>query len=159
MTKVKQLIISESTAKQLYKNGSSEIKQILEDTFDKSFFNEKLIETVKTIEQVYDKLDRKIPTLNDYKFLPVEKRERALNNQFIDDISELFNEGWKPNFNDTTQYKYYNWFKKVNGGWVFFVCWRYCCIVSGLPFGFYFKDSVTAEYCGKTFLDIYSKVL
>lgn len=158
MSNVKQLIISEATAKRLYKNGSSEIKEILEDTFDKSFFNEKLIETVKTIKQVYEKLDRKMPTLTDYKFLPESKRERALNSQYIDDISELFNEGWKPDFNNLNQYKYYNWFKKVNNAWCFYYCDCYSC-GSDLPFGFYFKDKATGEYCGNTFLDIYSKVL
>lgn len=155
---MKSLTISDITAKQLYPTASTEFKIILEETFTKEFFNQKLIDIVKTIDDVYKHLGRKKPTILDYKFLHEQKRERALNTQYIDDISELFNEGWIPDFTNHNQYKYYNCFEKKDSGWVFVGC-SHLIYGSSLGFGFYFKSREISQYCGKQFLDIYSKIL
>lgn len=155
---MKTLVLNEDTARTLYPTSSKEFKIILEETFGKKFFSLKLTDTVKTLDDVYTRLNRLKPILSDYYFLPEEKQERALNTQYIDDIAELFNEGWKPDFKDKNQYKYYNWFERKSSGWVF--DFYYCrSDYSSVGSGFYFKNSELATYCGNQFLDIYSKVL
>ncbi len=47
---MKTLQIDEMKAKQFWKTGTSELKAILEDTFGKSFFSEKITDRVKTFE-------------------------------------------------------------------------------------------------------------
>ena len=117
-----------------------------------------LRERVKTIEDVYSELKRKQPKLSDYKFLPESKREYALNNQYIEDIVELFNEGWKVDFSNRNQYKYYPYFEKGRSGWVLYGVYG-ICLSSFCGSGFYYKDRETAQYCATQFLSIYKKIL
>lgn len=117
-----------------------------------------LTKVVKTIEQVYELLERDMPTIDNYKHVPTYKRERALYSQYIDDISELFNRGWKPNWTNSSEYKYYPYFEFRGSRWVFY---DFGSILdcSFLGSGFYYKDQKTSDYCGTQFIDIYSKVL
>lgn len=117
-----------------------------------------LFESIDNIDDVYKELGRNKPTLKDYSFLPKEKRERALNSQYIDDISELFNEGWIPNFDNRQQYKYYPYFIKESSGWRLDVV-SFQSFSSFCGSGFYFKDRESATFCANKFLDIYKKVL
>lgn len=127
-----------------------------ESTIIKEYIS--LIDKIKTIEDVYKELGRVMPTIKDYKFLPKEKQERALNSQYIDDISELFNDDWKLDWNNSRQYKYYPYFIKNGSGWSLY----YVHIIIGGSdhgSGFYYKDRDTAQLCATGFLDIYKKVL
>jgi len=154
----KSLTIDETTAKQIYKNADSSLKTILEETFTKQFFSEKLIDRIKTYSDVCKELGVKELTIKDFNFLPVNQRDRALANHQIENISELFNEGWKPNFSNYNEYKYYPYFERKSSGWVFSDC--YCrSYLSDVSSAFYFKSSEIATYCGKQFIDIYSKIL
>lgn len=154
----KTLVLDETTVKSIYKTASKSLKEKLEGKFGKKIFLPSLKERVNSIEDVYKELGRYMPTVNDYKFLPKEKRERALNSQYIDDIAELFNDGWKPDFLNNNQYKYYPYFRKNSSGW-------FLCVVFGyndgssLGSGFYFKDKDTANLVVSKFMAIYSKVL
>jgi len=153
------LVIDSSKAKLLYKNADTSLKTILEETFGKEFFSEKLIDRINTIEDVYKELNRKQPILSDYKFLPVEKREKAMCNQYAEDISEVFAEGLKFDFTNLNQRKYYNWYEKKQNSWVLDSV-LYGCLCSVFVSGFYFKDEETAKHCANKFLDsVYSKVL
>jgi hypothetical protein len=117
-----------------------------------------LRERVKTIEDVYKELNRQMPTLKNYEFLPIIKREEALNLQYQLGIVELFNEGWIADWTNTSQYKYYPWFRKGASGW-------FLDSVGGdgstaiLGSDFYYKDRETANHCVNLFIDIYKKTL
>jgi hypothetical protein len=154
----RKIEIEESEARILYKIADSTWKKVLENTFGKEFFSDKLINRIKTINDVYKELGRRMPTISDYSFLPLYQQEYSLNLQYITDISELFNEGWVTDWINYNQYKYYSYFKKVGGVWSFYIC---ICDINFAyrPAGFYFEKKENAEYCGKQFLKIYSKIL
>lgn len=154
----KTLTLDLITAKKLYPTASSELKIIFEENFGKKSLIDKLIDRITTIEEVYEELGRKMPTLKDYKFLPEKKQVKALNTQYIEDISELFNEEWVPNFLNPKEYKYYPYFERNTSSWLVSYC-GYRNYYSFMGSGFYYKDSEIALYCGNQFLDIYSKVL
>ncbi len=74
-------------------------------------------------------------------------------------IAKALNEGWKPNWSDSNEYKYVPWFKEKSGfglsydvydGWVTFtaVGSRLC-----------YKSRELAEYAGKQFADLYNEFL
>ena len=159
----RKLEIEENKAKELYKTASSEFKILLENTFGKEFFNEKITDRIKTWEDIVyflnEKHNSKIICLP-YTTSPLTKEQRSINALYkIQCISEVLNEGWKDDWNNTNQYKYIPYFYKDFGsGWlVGSIVWRTSIAYYG--FGCYFKSSELALYAGKQFLDIYKEYL
>lgn len=71
-------------------------------------------------------------------------------------IAKALNEGWKPNWSDSSEYKYYPWFNLENG-FVFYdyvYYYRYSSVGSRLCF----KSSELATYAGKQFIDLYKEL-
>lgn len=126
--------------------------------------NESLIESIKNITAVYNTLNKRMPILADYSFLDntddetISDQEYALANQYLTDITKLFNGNWIPDFNSPSQRKYYNWYIKNSLGWVFSYC-SYQDSYSGMGAGFYFSNREDCEYCAKQFIDIYKIIL
>jgi hypothetical protein len=72
-------------------------------------------------------------------------------------VIEGLNDGWKPDLNDTVQYKYYNYFKMEGGEFVFYGTSYYCSNLS-VPSALYFKNEELAIYCKDTFFELYKSV-
>lgn len=73
-------------------------------------------------------------------------------------ITEALNEGWKPNWDDEDEWKYYPWFYFNQPGFrlnIVCVIYYYSAVGSRLCF----RDSETAEYAAKQFLDIYKEFM
>ena len=87
----------------------------------------------------------------------VEMMPKHLQKQVIADyklvvIAEALNDGWKPNWNDTSEYKYYPWFKMSSSGseFSYYVYdFGYASTVVGSRL--VFKSRELAEYAGKQF--------
>lgn len=155
----KTLKLDDSTAKRLYKTADAELKVILEESFGKRFFSDKLIDRIKTIEDIYEQAGIERADVIPYNN-PKNKLERQLNAVVdINYITKVLNEDDKfPDFKDKNQYKYYLWFEKRSSGWVV-GCYAVVLGRSGLGSGFYFKDSVTALFAGSKFLSIFKDYL
>lgn len=121
---MKQLQLEESTAKSLYKTGSLELKQILEETFGKKFFIENITDAIKTFEDACQYLN--IKTHDDAYKLMGMKRE-YLKDVSIDKCEDTYlrlciltlalNEGTEVDL--TKEYGYFPWFnhkEKVGSG-------------------------------------------
>lgn len=151
----KQLFIEESEARKLYLTASPEFKQMLETTFGKSFFSMKITDRIKTYEDACKALDIAAQlevTLNELGFTPDE-----INLRKIKTITEALNEGWKADWNDSNQYKYYPWFKMSSGSFVFGgTCYDYSSASAGNASRLCFKSSELAKYAGEQFLKLYS---
>ena len=86
-------------------------------------------------------------TLPDFSGLPKPKQKIYLSLYKLEIIIEALNEGWKPDFNDSNQNKYYNYFY-VNDSAVFSCCGTYYDSGSmSVPSALYFKNSVLANHC------------
>ena len=88
-------------------------------------------------------------------FRPDEVARRKL-----ETITEALNEGWKPDWNNRSQYKYYPVFYYENAGLSFAntinsATYTYAVIGSRLCF----HDSDTARYAGNTFTELYEQIL
>jgi hypothetical protein len=68
-------------------------------------------------------------------------------------IIEALNEGWKPDWTDST-YKYYNYFYMKDGTFSYY----YSAYISGsvhVPSALWFKTEILAYYCAHQFIDLY----
>jgi len=152
---MENLKIDKTKAKSLYKEASKEFKVMLEDTFGKDYFSDKITDKIKTWEDVCEILNINSISSLPYKN-PKNKQEKSLNALFkIQKISEVLNEGWVENWCDDNQYKYYPYFnRRVSSGWV--MCSYRCnCYDGVLSFGSYYKSSDLALFAGTQFIDIY----
>ena len=70
-------------------------------------------------------------------------------------INQVLNQGWRPDWNNRNEYKYYPYFNLAGG----FVCvdTNYVCGTAGTHVGsrLCFKTKNDAEFAGRQFLDIY----
>ena len=157
---MKTIKLEDSTAKEIYKTASSELKIILEENFGKSFFIKSLKDKIKNEEQIsWEEIaeEKGIHPVNSLPYRnPQSKLERHLNASFkINHISEVLNDGFVFDWLNDNQYKYYPYFKKSSSGWMVCDC-RYGHYSTDMGFGiFYYKDSKTTLYAANQFLNIY----
>lgn len=153
---MKNLQINEKTARELYPKASEEFKKVLEDSFGKEFFSQKITDRIKTFEDACEllnidssigKLDSDSADIQAYKQLKI--------------IVEALNEGWKPNWNDSNERKWYPYFDmRTSSGFGFshsdFGRWTSSTTVGSR---LCFKSEELAEYAGKQFTEIYKQFL
>ena len=91
----------------------------------------------------------------------------------LETITEALNEGWKPNWADTDEYKFYPWFYiEVNevqtegavigaSAGLSYAGTNYAASNTAAHLGsrLCFHDSDTARYAGRTFTDLYEQIL
>ncbi len=75
-------------------------------------------------------------------------------------LTSVLNAGWTPNYSDSNEPKYYPYFK-WNGSGFGFAGTYYDCADTATSCGsrLCFKERKTAEFAGKTFIDIYNAYL
>lgn len=104
------------------------------------------------------------PNTPNFSNVPEDLREHFEAHYQIIVITEALNEGWKPNWDDSNEAKYFPWFWKekegVSSGFVFHVA-IYCYSSADAAYGLRlcFKTRALAEYAGKQFIEIWNKVL
>lgn len=109
---------------------------------------------IKTFEDACAKLQLNPETvLPDLIGFPSQHQKALLSHAKLVIIAEAVNDGWKPNWDNDDEYKYYPWFDMENGfvfyGFVFSA--RFSDVGSRLCF----RSREIAEYIGKQFEDLY----
>ena len=75
-------------------------------------------------------------------------------------IAMVLNEGWKPNWSNQNESKFYPWFRYEDRSFVFdIVTDFYYYANTGGGSRLCFKTSALAEYAGRTFIDLYKDYL
>lgn len=158
----KSLEINENKAYELYPTASPEFKQVLEDTFGKEFFNRKITERVKTYEDACAVLGIDPHTsMPDTSDCPKEDRRAYIAFHKLVVITRALNEGWRPDWSNTDQPKWFNWwYANGNAGLA-------CAYSNGAPsyacahFGsrLCFKSEALADYAAETFKGLYEEYL
>jgi hypothetical protein len=147
---MKQLVISEEKAKELYKTASVEFKSILEDTFGKESFSEDIRENVKTLYDAKEIYALKNTIFRQELSLLLTKEHAEFLKALIAalKIADALNEGWEPDWNNTLQKNYtvgYNYSTHT-----YYTCHYYCCNSSLI----FFKSEKLAEHFIKQFPEI-----
>lgn len=147
---MKTLNLSDKQARDIYPTAAPELKVILDNTFTKEFFSIKITDRVKSFEDAC-------------AVLGIDGRQ--VYHSGIDDADDIaykklkiiiaaLNEGWKPDWNNDNEYKYYPWFYLNSPGFRFNDAY-YFCTTSGVGSRLCLKSRELAEYAAKQFETIY----
>ena len=129
------------------------LKKIIENSDKKTIF-----ERINTFEDVCIESGTTLKMFNEqYRdYLDDEKSYVKLKL-----IAKVLNEGWRPNWNNSNEYKWYPYFNSGSGSGFCFSSTNCLCTnaAAGVGSRLCFKDEKTAEYAGKTFRETYKSLL
>lgn len=116
---------------------------------------------IKTFKQACTKLKldpaKAVP---DVSKMPKHLQKSLLAAAMLFIIAEALNDGWKPNWNDNNEYKYYPWFWMNKPGFRFYG--SLCDISDTYSTGgsrLCFKTRELSDYAGKTFIKLYKDLM
>ena len=134
--------IEESKILAAYKAADQDAKKLLEELYEGTIVLNPLGK-IKTVEDAFKHLGREIPTTD---------------HEIVCGVIEALNDGWKPNWDDSDEYKYYIWWNMQSSAFsVDTVDYRYS--VSGVGSRLCFRSSELAEYCANQFKDLWRKYM
>lgn len=119
--------------------------------------NKKITELVKSFEDACKLTGR--PDVPDFSNLPTDMRKHFEAQYKLLVIIEALNEGWKPDWNNYNEYKYYPWFKMSPSSFAFngsFCDRTYAYAGSGSRL--VFRARYLSEYAAKHFIDIWKDI-
>ncbi|UWG07205.1 MAG: hypothetical protein [Bacteriophage sp.] len=144
-----------------FRNAGKEGKQVLSDLFGKQVaLYDNITDRVKSFEDACQVLgiSTNVPEV---KGLPRKHQKAIIANYKLIVIAEALNEGWKPNWQDSDEYKYYPWFDMSNPAGVGFSSTH--CTASathaGIGSRLCLKNRELAIYFGQTFTDLFNDSL
>lgn len=148
---MKTLQLSLDKAKEAYNNGSAEIRQFLETSYGKENF-------IKTGLDYYKDACFALAitplTKEDFNLLPEDQREVIYITHVLTTVIKHRRNGWKPDFKNTDQRKYYVYLSIGFGLSFGFAC--YHCFDSG---DLYVENSDEAQFMIDNFSDMYTTLL
>jgi hypothetical protein len=127
------------------------------DVLIKKVHYENLINRVKSFEDACFLLNIK-PAVPDVSTLLKELRPSLIAQYKLIIITKALNEGWKPDWTDVNQYKYYNSFYMNNGTFSFYYTYFDNNCVS-VPSALFFKNLELAVYAKQMFIGLYKDYL
>jgi hypothetical protein len=125
---------------------------------------------VQKVKKATEKITDRIKNFTDVlQALPEKRRdewaaacanldEQGIANEKVKLIAEVLNEGWVAEPFNEDQWKYYPYFMVDNGAFVY-LDYHYWRSLTHVGSRLCFKSSELAQYAGKTFIDIYTKLL
>ena len=106
---MKQLQIDEQKARSRYKSASPEIKEILEDTLGKEFFNTPIEDRINSFNDVLAETGR--PSVPDFSCVPEDLRLFFQSTYKCVVIAEALNEGKRFDLYNESEYRHYPYFR------------------------------------------------
>lgn len=156
---MKKLQIDENQALKLYKTASSEFKQILEDSFGKEYFNQKITDRIQSLDDILEYLNLKEDDVYIFPKCTTDKFKRYINAcSIISKITSVYNERTILDWANFAQYKYRPYYKKTGSCWVFTYSIGLNSGITASP-SHYFKSSELSDDAAKKFNDVYIDLL
>lgn len=144
-----------------FRNAGKEGKQVLSDLFGKQVaLYDNITDRVKSFEDACQVLgiSTNVPEV---KGLPRKHQKAIIANYKLIVIAEALNEGWKPNWQDSDEYKYYPWFDMSNPAGVgcSYTSSTASEAIAGVGSRLCLKNRELAIYFGQTFTDLFNDSL
>ena len=92
--------------------------------------------------------------INILKSLSTPNRDKLIAMYRLEIIAKALNDGWCPNFNNDDEYKYFNYFRMVEGGFSFSTVGCNDTHIT-VPSALYFKSSEIAQHCSNIAFEDY----
>lgn len=158
---MRTLQIKQDSLLAAFRNAGKEGKQVLSDLFGKQVaLYDNITDRVKSFEDACQVLgiSTNVPEV---KGLPRKHQKAIIANYKLIVIAEALNEGWKPNWQDSDEYKYYPWFDMSNPAGVGFSYTIHAASYTYAHFGsrLCLKNRELAIYFGQTFTDLFNDSL
>lgn len=158
---MRTLQIKQDSLLAAFRNAGKEGKQVLSDLFGKQVaLYDNITDRVKSFEDACQVLgiSTNVPEV---KGLPRKHQKAIIANYKLIVIAEALNEGWKPNWQDSDEYKYYPWFDMSNPAGVGCSHTYHTASYTGAYFGsrLCLKNRELAIYFGQTFTDLFNDSL
>lgn len=158
---MRTLQIKQDSLLAAFRNAGKEGKQVLSDLFGKQVaLYDNITDRVKSFEDACQVLgiSTNVPEV---KGLPRKHQKAIIANYKLIVIAEALNEGWKPNWQDSDEYKYYPWFDMSNPAGVGYSNTDYAASYTGADLGsrLCLKNRELAIYFGQTFTDLFNDSL
>lgn len=149
------------------------VKELTEDEDNGSIFDyfykeeeyEEITDRVKTYEDACKVLG--VEPINEQNAKAQGFRPDEIARRKLETITAALNEGWKPNWNNTNEYKYYPYFyiqenaKGKGSAGLSYAYTSYAAAAAGTSFGsrLCFYASRLAKYAGNQFTNLYEQIL
>lgn len=158
---MRTLQIKQDSLLAAFRNAGKEGKQVLSDLFGKQVaLYDNITDRVKSFEDACQVLgiSTNVPEV---KGLPRKHQKAIIANYKLIVIAEALNEGWKPNWQDSDEYKYYPWFDMSNPAGVGFSYAYNTASTATANVGsrLCLKNRELAIYFGQTFTDLFNDSL
>lgn len=158
---MRTLQIKQDSLLAAFRNAGKEGKQVLSDLFGKQVaLYDNITDRVKSFEDACQVLgiSTNVPEV---KGLPRKHQKAIIANYKLIVIAEALNEGWKPNWQDSDEYKYYPWFDMSNPAGVGFSYTDNAASYTAAYLGsrLCLKNRELAIYFGQTFTDLFNDSL
>lgn len=158
---MRTLQIKQDSLLAAFRNAGKEGKQVLSDLFGKQVaLYDNITDRVKSFEDACQVLgiSTNVPEV---KGLPRKHQKAIIANYKLIVIAEALNEGWKPNWQDSDEYKYYPWFDMSNPAGVGYSNTHDAASGTSAVIGsrLCLKNRELAIYFGQTFTDLFNDSL
>lgn len=158
---MRTLQIKQDSLLAAFRNAGKEGKQVLSDLFGKQVaLYDNITDRVKSFEDACQVLgiSTNVPEV---KGLPRKHQKAIIANYKLIVIAEALNEGWKPNWQDSDEYKYYPWFDMSNPAGVGYSNAHHAAsgTSAGVGSRLCLKNRELAIYFGQTFTDLFNDSL
>lgn len=145
------LQLDKPTAKRLYKNVPEWFQDILKSTFGKEVFSGKITERIKTFEDACEELGIKpgdvFNSQDDFDDIARKK---------LKVIAKALNEGWFPDWDNSSERKWYPWFNLSSSGFGFVVSvYVYTDSLANCGSRLCFKTEELSNYFGRQFIELH----
>ena len=148
------LKIKKATAIKIFNKASAEIKEILNETFGPECFSGKIIDRVKTFEDACE-----IASVTAERIYNESDTQDEIAYKKLKFIIRVINEGWKPDWNNTSQRKWYPWFRLSSGFGFGGSDFIYDGADTSVGSRLCFETEEKSEYVAKQFIDLYETFL
>lgn len=144
-----------------YKEATKEQKQLLIHLYGEELFKpQDITDRIKTFDNAYFALGVEHPFIQEFINKSCYSSPDLEAYMKLRIICAALNEGWKADFSNFSQEKWFPWFH-INDGELMFAnaynALSYSCSYVGVPLAY--KTKELAEYAGKQFVDIYQTFL
>jgi hypothetical protein len=158
---MKEVKVTEAAALKAHREASKEGKSLLENLYGISLFNQKITNRVKTFEDALNIVGASdaVKSLCEYDGDDLDMIASSAHAK-LTIVAKALNEGWKPDWKNSNEWKYVPWFymDKPGSGFSYFDYGRWCA-TSFVGSRLCFKTRELAEYAGKQFLDTYKELM
>jgi hypothetical protein len=111
---------------------------------------------IKTFEAACKQLELdQVKCLPKVTGVPKHQQDAIIAHAKLMIIAEALNDGWKPDWKNTSENKYYPWFDLSSGSGLSYYDCGFDCSNSFVGSRLCFKSKELAEYAGKQFIKLY----